>query len=272
MPSPDPEIAGIGLVRTGTGSLSRGFPGMWVSHELGMPVLRPAALDRVEGLIDDETFLRRTRVRLGAGASQVDIATVHHLYMDVLAEMWPKTRFIVTMRDVRTWATSVLGMLQRKNAFLQRTGQNLREADARYQLHLTGSAGRPYDQPDHDLALPLMRYWADYHRRVRRLLDPTRVEYRHVIGSQGAHAHASPIRQSDRFMMGDRAAMRAAYESTCAELMSELFPAEHAQMSSDWDEKPEPEWTEHVRSVDAWLDPYVTSGELPPGASVHGWT
>jgi hypothetical protein len=237
-----------------------------------MPVLRPAALDRYEGLVDDETFLLRTRFRLGPGATQVDISTLHHLYADLLAEIWPTTQFIITMRDVRSWTTSVLGLLQRKNAFLQRTGASTTDIDARYHRHLTGVSGRRYADPDADLVAPLMRYWTEHHRRLALSMNPARVEYRFLIGQPGAQEHVTPVVQPDRFLIGDRAATQAVYESTCADLMVEYFPDEHARLYRDLDQLDEPEWNEHVRALDDWLTPYVVEGSLPPGASAQGWT
>ena len=267
-----PEIAGIGLVRTGTGSLSRSFPGKQVSHEWGMPALRPAALDRVDGLLDDDAFLEATRERLVLGAAQVDVSTVHHLYVDVLTRIWPSTRFVITVRDVRSWTSSVLGLIQRKNAYLQGVGQGLPAEDARYHRHLTGSAGRPFEQSDADDVIPLMRYWTAHLQRVKGVLDADRVEYRYIVGGGGPRVNSSPFPGLDRFMIGDRAALHAAYEATCASLMREFFPREHAQLMRDWDEQSEPNWDEFAGEVRAWADTYVASGSPPPGASGQGWT
>lgn len=259
-------------MRTGTGSLSRSFVGKTVSHEQGMPVLRPAALDLAEGRIDAETFVRITRSRLVHGAAEVDISTVHHLYVSLLAEIWPTTTFVLTMRDVRSWTTSVLGLVQRKNAYLQRRGLELDVVETRYLEHLTGASAQPYAQADHDLAISLMRYWAAHHERLIRDLEPSRIDRRMIVGTSGPREHVSPMPQPDRFMMGDRTRLRQEYESSCAELMAEFFPLEHAQLYHDWEACDEPDWAAHVEALDDWLTLYVVEGTLPPGASAQGWT
>lgn len=267
-----PEIAGIGLVRTGTGSLSRSFPGKRVSHEQGMPVLRRAALDRCDGLLDDESFVEVTRERLLLGPAQVDISTVHHLYAEVLARIWPRTMFVVTLRDVRGWISSVLGLIQRKNAYLQLSGRRLNADDARYHRHLTGSSGRPFHRPDVEDVIPLMRYWADHLEHLRRVLDTKRVQYRYLTSGEGPHVNRSPMPSLDRMMLGDREALRAAYEATCAGFMDELFPVQHARLLRDWDDRPEPDWGESAREVREWAASFAGERRMPPGASDQGWT
>ena len=106
---------------------------------------------------------------------------------------------------------------------------------------------------------------------MNSLLDPKRIERQNLIGLTAAHQNASPLQQPDRFLMGDRTAIRATYESTCAELMSEYFPSEHAQLESDWNDQAVPNWAQHVNTLDEWLAPYVNERTLPPGASPEGW-
>jgi hypothetical protein len=260
----------VGLPKTGSTSLATLFGNYRTAHEWQMRALLGPALARLRGELDDEAFLSATGRRFVPAALEMDSASCHHLYAEVLRDRFPAALFIHTMRDVRSWIASLLDMALRKRLAQRLIGLPDPAWSREYVAMLTGGA---YDQdPDAPLEdraclVPLLRYWA---AQVRGMLDqlPGARSLHICTGDIGkrlpeiagligvpvatlradlSHANRAPIR-FDRFAAFDSEELRAAYAADCADLMAEFFPAEHAAWqnrrpaggsalvgASDWD-------------------------------------
>lgn len=240
----------VGLAKTGSTSMATIFGRYRTGHEWQLHELTVAGLARRRGDLSDEAFLRTTGRRLDPPALELDSTTSHRLYVDLLLRKYPHAVFFHTIRDVRSWATSVLDMVLLRKMARRLVG--IPFTDANREIVASWTEGtyvlEREDDANERVALPpLMRAWAAHMREMAALLPPERslvVRTREIpdrlpeiarlagvpastLRADLAHVNRSPLKL-DRFALFDGDALREAYDTHCAELMAELFPAEHA--------------------------------------------
>jgi hypothetical protein len=270
----------VGLPKTGSTSLATIFGNYRTGHEWQLPELLGPALARRRGELSDEGFLGAVGRRLVPASLEMDSATCHHLYVDVLRDRFPQAVFIHTIRDVRSWVSSLLDMVLRK----QLARRLIRVPDSpsgrEYLARLTeGAYDLDADPPGDDRAclVPLMRYWAAHLREMAARLPPERSlrirprdlrerlpELARFVGVPAAtlradlfHANRASIR-FDRFAAFDSDELRATYDAHCAELMADLFPEEHAAWRTPGTSGPGepvnvPSWDHYLAALDVWV-------------------
>lgn len=239
----------VGLPKTGSTSVATLFGRYRSRHEWQLTELLPPALARYRGALDDEGFLRATGTRFVPPTLEMDAATCHHLYADLLRDTYPHAVFVHTLRDVRGWATSVLDMGLRKRLARQELGMAYTPGQIEYARLLTGGIDIPDpDSADDRAVLPgLLAFWASHVRGMADTLPAERtlrLRTRDLSGRHDAlarlvgvptetlradldHSNRAPA-TFDRFRAYDGDALRDAYAEHCADLMAELFPEEHA--------------------------------------------
>ena len=160
---------GVGLPKTGTTSLSAMLTNYRSGHEAWLDFLAEPAVARVRGEIDDETFWETVRNRFVPLRAEMDCVTCHHLYVDVLQENYPKAKFVVTYRDVRGWANSLLDlvMMTRRTPLDQRVDRSWYRSYGDWISEGTLSLNPANDEDDTDVLPALMRSWASYMRAMR---------------------------------------------------------------------------------------------------------
>lgn len=265
---------GVGLPKTGTTSLATMMANYRTGHEAWLDFLAAPAVARIRGEIDDEAFWQVAHKRFVPLRAEMDCVTCHHLYVDVLRETYPKAKFVVTYRDVRSWANSMLGMVM----FRRRTPLDLRGYRSWYRSYGEWiSEGMfsldPADERDDTAVLPaLMRSWASYMRSMPAVLPPERTiwiktseltarvpdlaEFLRIpvetIAWDNVHSNQSPA-TLDRFTIADREVIDHAYAEHCADIMAEHFPEEHARFADRPSVDAGTAWSAYLERVDAEL-------------------
>ena len=113
----------VGLPRTGSTSIAALFGRYRTGHEWQLMELVGPALARRRGELGDEEFVRATGCRLVPPPLEMDSATCHHLYADLLGRLLPGAVFLLTMRDVRSWVSSFLDMALGQRIAFRLTGR-----------------------------------------------------------------------------------------------------------------------------------------------------
>ena len=113
----------VGLPRTGSTSIAALFGRYRTGHEWQLMELVGPALARRRGELGDEEFVRATGGRLVPPPLEMDSATCHHLYADLLGRLFPGAVFLLTMRDVRSWVSSFLDMALGQRIAFRLTGR-----------------------------------------------------------------------------------------------------------------------------------------------------
>lgn len=263
---------GVGLPKTGTTSLSAMMLNYRTGHETWLDFLATPAVARVRGEIDDGTFWQVVHKRFVPLRAEMDCVTCHHLYVDVLRETYPKAQFIVTYRDVRSWANSLLGMVMLR----RRTPRDQRGDRSWYRsygdwISEGGFSLDPADEGDDTAALPaLMRSWASYMRSMPAVLPPERTMWiktseitarvpeladflripADTIALDKVHSNRTSS-SFDRFAIADRAVIERVYAEHCADIMAEHFPEEHARFLDRPHEMSDDAWSDYIACVDA---------------------
>ena len=263
---------GVGLPKTGTTSLSAMLTNYRSGHEAWLDFLAEPAVARVRGEIDDETFWETVRNRFVPLRAEMDCVTCHHLYVDVLQEKYPKAKFVVTYRDVRSWANSLLDlvMLRRRTPPDQRGHRSWYRSYGDWISEGTFSLD-PADDGDDTAALPaLMRSWATYMRVMPIALPaertiwiktseftarvPDLAEFLGIpvvtIAMDKVHSNATPA-SFDRFTRADRDVIDSVYAEHCADIMAEHFPEEHARFLDRPLEEGDDAWSDYSARIDA---------------------
>ena len=266
----------VGLPKTGSTSMATLFGNYRTGHEWQLIDLVDLAMARHRGEIDDEAFLKAAGRRLVPPSLEMDSATSHCLYADLLARTFPHAVFMHTVRDVRSWVSSLLDMLLCKRIGRKIAGLAYTRVEIEYiSLRTEGTYDVDRDDREDDrVALaPMMRYWASHIREMAAVLPPDRslrLRTRDIasrlpqiaalagvpastLRADLSHSNRAPLR-FDRFAAFDGDELRAAYDAHCAELMAELFPEEHAAFVSRRpdDEEGSLAWTTYLESVRTW--------------------
>lgn len=279
----------VGLPKTGSTSLATVFGGYRTGHEVGIIELSQAGLPWRAGLIDEATFWQRATPRLTRPTLEMDSATCHHLYAELLAQRFPRAVFIHSVRDVGGWISSMLDMMLRYRIADSLVPIHTDILDVEYMEQITGDAGFRHRQPtdpDHPAIPPMMRYWSDHMRRMRTAIPDDRSlvvrtgdigrrlpEVAALCGvpvdtlrADLAHANRAPHSLNRMDLYGDHPQVRAAYEQYCADIMADMFPQEHARMFAAPDVRPD--WHAHCDAMSQWVNQSIQdytqrSGEAP---------
>jgi hypothetical protein len=244
----------VGLPKTGSTSLASVFARYRAGHEWQMRELIPLALARQRGELTDGQFLAATSGRIRPASLEMDSATFHHLYADLLRDTFPHAMFVHSVRDVVSWSTSLLDMVLAKRMARRFLEIGLDSWELEYLQTATGE-GCPVDpgSDDDDRAalVPLMRYWSHHLRQMAEQLPPERtLQLRtrdigrrtddlaafvgvppRTLRADLAHSNRAPL-TLDRFAAFDGVDLRDAYDAYCADLMADLFPQEHAAFTA----------------------------------------
>ncbi len=266
----------VGLPKTGSTSMATLFGNYRTGHEWQLMELLGPAMARRRGEVDDEEFLRSTGHRFVPPSLEMDSTTSHHLYADLLSRTFPHAVFFHTVRDVRSWVTSLLDMSLRKRLGRKLLGLGFSPVEIEYVASRTEGAydvDRDDREDDRAALPPLMRSWAGHLREMAATLPPARTmrlrtrdiprllpEIAAHVGvpvstlrADLSHANRAPHR-FDRFAAFDGDELRAAYDVHCADLMADLFPEEHAAFVSraPGGDGASLDWAAYVESVRAY--------------------
>ena len=176
----------VGNAKTGTSSLHAMFRGAYRSaHEPEAEMLIPVVSDLLRGRTDVaiEEFLtkRDARLRLELESSSPLVPVVPHL-----VRLFPDARFVLTVRDPRSWFASQASHLIRNNEMRGTFWQLWREA------RFAGHEFSNHDQPLRDAGLyPLagfLSWWTRHNQIVLDAVPPERllIVKTNDIGPRGA--------------------------------------------------------------------------------------
>lgn len=238
----------VGLPKTGSTSVFAMFANYRSKHEHQLMDLVSAGLARGRGEFSDAAFLAALGPRLVPASLEMDAATCHHLYPEVLVERFPAAVFIQAVRDVGSWANSTLDMMLRKKLARRSMELPFSAWELEYQLALTGGDySMDSSQPEDYLALAhMMRFWADHMQALPKLvpadrllqlrtrdLAPRVTDIADFVGVPAAtmrldlsHTNRAPMR-FDRFSAGLSQQVRDTYLEFCSAPMAQWYPQEH---------------------------------------------
>lgn len=272
----------VGLPKTGSTSVATIFGNYRTGHEWKLPELAEAGLARQAGELTDDEFIAAVGPRLASPTLELDSATSHHLYADLLRERFPRAVFIHTVRDVRSWIASLLDMELRQRLGRAQTGLAESHWERRVFAAMTEET---YDSgteivADDRASLPaLMRYWAVHMRTMadvlpgeRSLRVPTanlsaaEQQLAALVGVPPdtlrfdlSHANRAAVRL-DRFAVFDSPEVREVYHQHCADIMAQVFPQVHSRMfttplddSAAARQTAQTAWDEHVVNMRTWV-------------------
>lgn len=111
---PRPRLYGIGMGKTGTNLLASLFAGVPAAHE-------PEARDVIEALLDYEAGRRDWRSLRGFVVDRdrrlglsVDVSNLNIFLVDMLVDLAPDARFVLTIRDPWSWLDSIVNHYARR--------------------------------------------------------------------------------------------------------------------------------------------------------------
>lgn len=265
----------VGLPKTGSTSLATVFGNYRSSHEWDLMELVGAGLARQRGELSDAGFWQATRGRLDPPSVEMDSATSHHLYVDLLASRFPKAVFVHSVRDVGGWVSSVLDMVLRKRLARRLMDVPYSRWESEYLAVMT--EGRydldPANVDDDGTSLaPLMRFWAAHMKQMPAVLPADRslvVRTRDIgrrfddlaalvgvpassLREDLAHVNLAPV-TFDRFAVLGGAEVQQAYDEHCAETMAKVFPEEHAAWPITRQSATTTDWDEYVGATMEWV-------------------
>lgn len=265
------QAYGVGLPKTGSTTLAAAFALSRSAHEWSHFRLQPLGEARLDGRVDDAMFWRLAGGRLTKPILAMDVCTSHHLYADALVERFPDAHFVWTTRGVRDWANSLLDMYIREGYRAELCGLEALTWVMRF-------PGRPFDgtesiadQSDAVLLTTLIRTWSRHMRRMREVLPERRTimvpvkdlssRLRDISDFVGADPDrlcevTRPANARPPGLTFDRWAhssdWRVAYDVYAADLMCEMFPDEHEEITAIPRGRVAPEaadvaWAEYVQ-------------------------
>ncbi|MDQ1249363.1 MAG: hypothetical protein QG597_3738 [Actinomycetota bacterium] len=268
----------VGLPKTGSTSVATMFGRYRTGHEWQLMELVEAGMARQSGALSDDEFLAAVGPRLTAPSLEMDSATGHHLYADVLRDRFPNAVFVHTVRDVRSWTSSLLDMVLRKRIARASIELPYSSWETDYLALMTEGTYdlRPECVDDDSAALPaLMRYWAEHMRQMAEVLPAERtLRVRtdqlarrapalarltgvsvQILRTDLSHANQAP-RSLDRFATFDSPALRAAYDRHCGAIMAEVFPEAHErwQAQPPPTQSPQDAWAAYHVDLTRWVD------------------
>lgn len=265
----------VGLPKTGSTSLATVFGRYRSGHEWDLMDLVETGLQYRQGDLDDVDFWHATGRRLDPPALEMDSATSHYLYADLLAERFPKAVFVHSVRDVGGWVSSVLDMVLRKRLARRLLDIPYSRWESQYLALMT--EGRydldPTSVEDDSASLaPLMRYWAAHMSRMPTVLPADRTlvvrtgDIRHRLDDLAAlagvpastlrddlaHANRAPLTINRFSVFGDDE-VQSAYDEHCSGIMAAMFPQEHAAWPISRPAASATDWDAYVAALEEWV-------------------
>lgn len=269
---------GVSLPKTGSTSLAAALSNFRTRHEWDMLRLIDLAAQRNQCDISDDAFWNSVEDRLAGTELELDVATSHHLYADLLVERLPDARFIHVGRDVHSWVNSMLDMGWRMRRVRGRLGIQADDWHAAAQAYagIDITIDAENSTPDTDAIPGLLETWARHMTEMRQTLPQERTLSLHLAdlsSSWSAIADfigvdigmltppAAPERiapyRCDRFALA-RAMTLVAYMDVCAPIMLNEFPREHADaLAVLGEDGPEPDWATYVKETDEWVEKVI---------------
>lgn len=107
-PATRPRIYGIGLGKSGTNALASLFTGVAAAHEPESESVIRALLDYHAGRSDWQPLDALVRDRDRRLALAVDVSNLNIFLVDLLLQLSPDSRFVLTIRDCYSWLDSLL--------------------------------------------------------------------------------------------------------------------------------------------------------------------
>lgn len=235
------QLFGVGTAKSGTSSLAALFARDFrAAHEPDAAALIALARARAAGASSHEETVRALRARASKRALDVDVSHVNGLLIEDLVRGFPAARFILTIRDCRSWLASMLEASLRSDPPLWRPLKELRFARP-------GTA-----HPPEEAALAArglytldgyLGHWARHNACVLAAVPPERLlvvrtdrlgaslsaiaEFSGIRASQldarRSHENRASLRE-DILDAVPRAHLRRVEERHCTELMARFFP------------------------------------------------
>jgi len=106
--APRPRLYGIGTGKSGTNALASLFTGVPTAHEAEPEPVIHAVLDYAAGRSDWRSLQTLVLERDRRLALSVDISNLNIFLVDLLCQVSPDSRFILTIRDCYSWLDSLL--------------------------------------------------------------------------------------------------------------------------------------------------------------------
>lgn len=103
----------IGLPKTGTTSIANIFKRYRFGHEVWFAKTVSTIEKWQKGDISAEAFRSFVMNRVTENGLEMDSSSFNHYYIDILLDELPEAKFILTVRDFKSWLNSYLGMLLR---------------------------------------------------------------------------------------------------------------------------------------------------------------
>ena len=171
----------VGLPRTGSTSLYTLFANFRAGNEFLERETIVHLVQRHRGEITPAAFERYLRRRHVEGDLEMDSASFHHFYLDVLVRDYPDARFIMTVRSPYEWANSYIKMIMGWHQRFTANGEPLPDWMEKYGVMLFGdfswtwvASPAAIAERAEPLADAFIRHWADANRRTLGLLPKDR--------------------------------------------------------------------------------------------------
>ena len=103
-----PRLYGIGTGKSGTNALASLFTGIPTAHEPEPEPVIHAVLDYAAGRSDWRSLRKLVLDRDRRLALSVDVANLNIFLVDLLLQVSPDSRFVLTIRDCYSWLDSLL--------------------------------------------------------------------------------------------------------------------------------------------------------------------
>lgn len=186
--APRRRLYGIGPGKTGTNALASLFTGVPAAHEAEAETVIDAVLEYEAGRSDwrrlrDVAAARDERLGLA-----VDVSNVNIFLVDLLVAMDPDARFVLTIRDPRSWLDSIL------NHYLRHPPTARWRAFAEHRF----SSGRPGHPPEErglaDLGLHPIGGHLDYWRsHLEKAIEAVPADRLLIVATDRIAAEAARI-------------------------------------------------------------------------------
>lgn len=192
-----PRLYGIGMGKTGTSALASLFPSLPAAHEPEAEAVIAALLDYETGRSDWRAlhaFVTERDRRLGL---TVDVSNLNVFLVDLLVELAPTARYVLTVRDPYRWLDSIT------NHYLARPPTARWRAFA---LHRFGADGAAHPEAERALAeaglFTLAGYLSYWRAHIARAFAIVPAERLLVVRTERIVAEADRIAAFARFAPG----------------------------------------------------------------------
>ena len=175
------HLINVSPQKTGTRSIAGIFRRFRAAHEYQHDRATAAIHDRHFGHTDSESLKVFVLARDAAGLLEVDSASFNHWYADILTLLFPRARFLLSVREPQSWLESLLSHAQREVICAAKQGQPFPPRFQRQADMIFDEFDTAWFRDDDALQrrLPhlcdtLLGFWVDTHRRLIALLPEDR--------------------------------------------------------------------------------------------------